>query len=297
MVQILDLGHVGDDYYIVMELIKGPSVGAVLGHADGGLPWEVAGEIVAQVCDGLHAAHELRDADGTRLGLVHRDVSPSNIMVTDNGGVKLVDFGIAKARDSVIETDAGRVKGKTCYLSPEACRGAAVDRRADLFALGATFFELLRGQRLFKRESHVDTFRAICDEPIPDPRSVRPDLPAPVARVLLHALERDPSRRFATAEEMGGALRAASAGLLSPLVLGEFLRKRCANLFERRAAQVRVAETRAADDTPTVLETNPLQVGPPVGRAGGGFSWSSPWSPRRSRGARFCDAAPGRRDP
>ena len=254
VVRILESGQQGKTLFIVMELIQGPSVAAMINLArrDGRwIPFDVAAEIVAQACEGLHAAHELHDESGRPLALVHRDVSPGNLMVSGDGVVKLVDFGIAKAQDSAFRTRTGTVKGKYPYLSPEMCRAEPLDRRADIFALGASFHELLTLERLFERESIPQTMRAILEDPIPDPRAARPDVASSVVEVLMRALERDRARRFATAADLGHALREALdryGARTSPGLLADHLARRCAPLLDRRARAIaQVAERTVAE--------------------------------------------------
>ena len=146
------------------------------------LDYRVVAGIICQACEGLHSAHEARDGNGALLGVVHRDVSPPNIMVTADGTVKLLDFGIAKARGANSRTRTGTVKGKNAYMSPEQILGKPLDRRSDIFALGVVMYEMLAIKRLFHRDSDFLTFKAITEEPIPDIRDRRPDLPPGHAR-------------------------------------------------------------------------------------------------------------------
>jgi serine/threonine-protein kinase len=216
VVQIFDVGKDDDTYFIAMELVDGLTVGAMLSDLCGGvrsMPAPVAGEIVAQACAGLHAAHKLLGEDGTPLGIVHRDISPQNLMVSRDGVVKLVDFGIAKAHDSAVRTGTGKVKGKFAYMSPEQVRAGDLDRRSDLFSLAAVFLELLTGKRLFQRDNELATLQAILQEPIPPVRDLAPGVPAPLADVIARALRRERDERYDTAAEMGGEVRRALGGL------------------------------------------------------------------------------------
>src|SRR5678809_73002 len=172
----------------------------------------VAG-IIVQVCEGLQAAHDARAPDGHLLNVVHRDVSPPNIMVCADGMVKLLDFGIAKARGANSRTRTGTVKGKNAYMSPEQILGKPLDRRSDIFALAVVMYEMLAIKRLFHRDSDFLTFKAITEEPIPDIRERRPDLPPGMRSALVQAMARDPNGRFETAQAFGNALRNAVATL------------------------------------------------------------------------------------
>jgi phosphate/phosphite/phosphonate ABC transporter binding protein len=242
VVQIFDLGQSGDDYYIAMELIPGPSLEAIRKP----VPWQVAVEIVAQACDGLHAAHELCDEAGKHLGLVHRDVSPGNLLVTANGLVKVVDFGVARVNESSPKIDRGMVIGKYAYMSPEHCRKEPLDRRADVFALGVILHQLITGRRIFLRESAARTVDAICNDPIPDPRETRPEVPGELVLVIRRALARDRTRRFVTAESMARALRWVVE--TSPRVVADYLESSCAVVLEDQARSIREASQRTSID-------------------------------------------------
>ena len=210
------LGHAGGVWFIVMEYLHGVALSRMLSRLSKQRQFldvrAVAGLIV-QACAGLHHAHEARGPDGQHLGVVHRDVSPPNILITAGGVVKLLDFGIAKARGASSKTRTGTVKGKNAYMSPEQILGKPLDRRSDVFALGAVMFELLAVKRLFHRDSDFLTFKAITEEPIPDIRERRPDLPPAMVAVLTRALAREPGGRFATAAAMGAAVQEAIAPL------------------------------------------------------------------------------------
>src|SRR5205085_9295266 len=163
----------------------------------------LVGGVIQQTADALHYAHELRDRDrgGEQLGIVHRDVTPSNVFLTEQGVAKILDFGIAKVKDASAHTQTGTVKGKYAYMAPEQLRGASVDRRADVFALGVVTYEMLALRRLFQRKTDYLTFRAVMEQPIPDVRRYRPDVPDALADVLAKALDRDPDQRYLTARQ------------------------------------------------------------------------------------------------
>jgi len=240
VVQIFDVGQDGDHFFIAMEYVDGVSLAALARRArkHGRLvPYEIAAEIIAQACDGLHAAHELAGEDGVSLGVVHRDVSPQNLMLARTGAIKLVDFGIAKARGSGVRTRTGALKGKFPYMSPEQCRGERVDRRSDLFSLASVFVEILTGRRLFDRASELLTLKAIAEERIPAAHELCRDVPEVVSEVIGRAHAQDRDGRFATAAEMGAAVRAALAGLgqpTTPATLASYLHSDCGDLLDAR---------------------------------------------------------------
>ncbi len=253
------LGHAGDVWFIVMEYLHGVALSRMLSRLSKQrqfLDVRAVAALIAQACAGLHHAHEARGPDGQQLGVVHRDVSPPNILITANGVVKMLDFGIAKARGASSKTRTGTVKGKNAYMSPEQILGKPLDRRSDVFALGAVMFELLAVKRLFHRDSDFLTFKAITEEPIPDIRERRPDLPPAMVAVLTRALARDPGGRFATAADMGAAVIEASASLggvassdeLAAIVTRDFADELASK--EAVLAQARRAATAVSDEIP-----------------------------------------------
>lgn len=210
VVEILDLGEQEGVLYLVMEWIDGVPLNQVIRAArkSGGVPLPVAVRICMQAAAGLHAAHELRDAAGQLVGLVHRDVSPQNVLVTYDGVAKIVDFGVAKttaAGGSV--TAAGHIKGKVGYMAPEQIRGETIDRRIDVFSLGCVLYYLTTGQHPFRKESDAATMYNICgSKPAPSPRSVVPSYPLALDRVLTQALAKDPAKRYPSANDLLRAL-------------------------------------------------------------------------------------------
>jgi serine/threonine protein kinase len=200
IVHVVDIGRVGDDHFYAMEYVHGLDLRMLARGAPGPLPLEVALTIVLGVAAGLHHAHERCGHDGRPLGIVHRDVSPSNVLVTYDGVVKLVDFGIARAEARSKATQAGVVKGKRGYMSPEQCRGDAVDRRSDVFALGILLWELTVGQRLFAADSDYAVMSKIVFGMVPDPRQIIPAYPPALAEIAMQALQRDADGRPASAQ-------------------------------------------------------------------------------------------------
>jgi serine/threonine-protein kinase len=216
LVEVHELGQVGTDLFLVMEYLVGENLAGLvrrLVRRGVRIPYGLAAYIVAEVCDGLHAAHEMTDEHGQRLDLVHRDVSPQNIFVTYGGEVKLLDFGVATAQYRLTQTASGEVKGKYAYMSPEQCRGEVLDQRSDIFALGTVLYELTTQHRLFKRANELQAMKAICEQPIPRPSAVAEDYPRSLEVVCTRALAHDRRDRYATAAQMRDELLAAMRDL------------------------------------------------------------------------------------
>lgn len=206
--RIVEVGQDGDEYFLAMEVVQGRPLSALLRRAnkrDQPLSHAQSAFIVAQAGKGLGYAHNLTDGDGRALGVVHRDVSPQNILVSFEGAVKLIDFGVARALGRVTETVPGGLKGKIQYMSPEQASGGRIDQRSDVFALGVVLWEALCGRRLFRREGDLETLRAIIHEPIPSPSKMGRISPR-LERIVMKALEREPEDRYQSAEEMALAL-------------------------------------------------------------------------------------------
>jgi serine/threonine-protein kinase len=220
VVDIYDLGLDDDIYFIAMEYLSGEPLLSVLraGRVENKpLDINATCRIIADVADGLHAAHELHDNAGNHLELVHRDVTPGNIVVLYSGQVKIVDFGIAKARGRMTsETDARKLKGKLGYVAPEQIRGQNADRRADIFALGVVMWEALTYRRLFRGTNPGTVLAAIVKDKLHPPSSVRPEIPPELDAICLRALARDPDERYPTAQELQSDIEtvlAASASM------------------------------------------------------------------------------------
>jgi serine/threonine protein kinase len=209
VVQIFELAEVSGQYFIAMEHVPGWNLNSVLAAAQTRnlpMPIEVACRIISDTCGGLAAAHSLTDEEGQPLGVVHRDVTPSNVLISPQGAVKLTDFGIAKAIDQVEKTQPGVLKGKVPYLSPEAIEGTEVDARSDIFAAGVLLYECLTTRKLFRRTSDIETMEAVRQCLVPPVSRVRPDVPELLEAVTLRALARDREDRYGTASQMQRAL-------------------------------------------------------------------------------------------
>jgi serine/threonine protein kinase len=206
--QTYDLGKVGETYFIAMELVPGRNLREILKHCatkKQAMPIAIALNIITQICDALDYAHNLNDESGKPLGIIHRDVSPANIIIGEGGIAKLIDFGIAKAASSA-HTLAGTIKGKFSYMAPEYIDGF-LDSRADLFAVGIIAHELLANRPLFQGRDDMDTLFRIKEMPILAPSQFNTAIPTEIDNVVMTALERDPNKRWQTA----GALRIAMA--------------------------------------------------------------------------------------
>ena len=256
---VFSYGQFGGTWFIAMEYLHGVPLSRMmtkLSKAGKMLDYRVVAGIICQACEGLHNAHEARDSNGTLLGVVHRDVSPPNIMVTSDGTVKLLDFGIAKARGANSRTRTGTVKGKNAYMSPEQILGKPLDRRSDIFALGVVMYEMLAIKRLFHRDSDFLTFKAITEEPIPDIRDRRPDLPPGMRAALVQAMARDPAGRFDTAQGFSNAIKNSVATLGGPASAADLARLLFTDFADEMAARDEVLK--AADDP----NAAPISIGP-----------------------------------
>jgi eukaryotic-like serine/threonine-protein kinase len=215
LVAILDAG-VYDDYdYLVLEYVHGGALRELMQTEDGGrvrdISLDAALAIVRDVARGIHEAHELRDDSGAPLGLVHRDVSPGNVLLGLDGAVKLADFGIAK--ETRVATLSGSMHGTVTYMAPEQCRGHAFDRRADIFSLGVILYELATGTRLFWADNDVASLHRVLAGHVPRPRKVRADISAALEDIIMAAVAHDPDKRFATARELADAIERHGAEL------------------------------------------------------------------------------------
>jgi serine/threonine protein kinase len=230
IVQTFELGEHEDRYYMVMEFLAGVSLAMIVRRATerlpgGKIPVPLILNIAAQACAGLHYAHE-RQANGKPLNMVHRDISPQNLVISFEGVVKVVDWGIARADQRDTKTKAGTIKGKFAYMSPEQCVASNIDRRTDVFALGVIIWELLTGRRLFKRNSPYETYQAVIECAVPVPSTINVELDPAIDAIVMKAVAKDKEQRFPTAEALGDALlgylhhRGKSSG---PADVGRFL--------------------------------------------------------------------------
>ncbi|HVZ71280.1 MAG TPA: serine/threonine-protein kinase, partial [Polyangia bacterium] len=219
IVQIHDLGISGDgEYFIVLEYVEGYDLRVITDQlaAEGEIiPEALSLHIAGELAQGLHYAHELRGPDGQPLGLVHRDVTPSNVLISKAGEVKLSDFGLAKRRHD--RSVVGSLKGNLAYMAPEQARQADLDRRTDVFSLGAVLFEMLTGKRLREITDEVEGVSFVASGQVPSVRAARPDLPESFERLLATALAPEPALRYADAAAFGAAIRETLAEMNTPV--------------------------------------------------------------------------------
>jgi serine/threonine-protein kinase len=247
VVSVLDVGEDARGPFLVMDYVEGVSAAVLVTSAvESGvvLPLQVCLRIVMQAAEGLHAAHELRDARGRQLELVHRDVSPQNLLVGFDGITRVTDFGIAKAFGRSTQTQTGVLKGKFGYMSPEQLRFEEPDRRSDIFSLGIVFFELAAGERLYKNQEGMDGARRILTEPAPDLGDYRDDVPADLVQLLFSMLAKDVEHRPPDAKTVARTIERLLASLAEEegrLDVAEFLQTAFAVEREMQQSKIEMA--------------------------------------------------------
>ncbi|HSQ62962.1 MAG TPA: serine/threonine-protein kinase, partial [Polyangiaceae bacterium] len=201
----LDFGTIGSSYYIAFEYVRGKDLRAIFERAaksQDRIPVPFLLHVFARIGEGLSYAHARRDVNGNPVSIVHRDVSPQNIIVSYGGDVKLIDFGIAKAAGKLSRTGVGAIKGKFGYMSPEQVRGLEIDQRTDVFSLGITMWELFTRQRLFSADNELLVLEKIRNLQVPTPSSIDPTLPPGLDEIILKALAKNPADRYQSAKEL-----------------------------------------------------------------------------------------------
>lgn len=257
VVATTDVVVLEDEVLLVMDYVSGESLSRILRSLESNrvpLPVPVALSIVTDALYGLHAAHEACDDTGQSLGLVHRDVSPQNIVVGRDGVARLVDFGIAKA-SSRAQSTGDAVKGKLAYMAPEQLKRGPIDRRTDVFAASIVLWEILTGQRLFAGDHEAETISRVLDQPIVAPSEFAKDLPAVLDTVVLKGLRRDPSERWESAKQMAGAIEKAAAPSRHAEV-GEWVERAVGEILTARAARIAAIEASIPSDAPAASSSS-----------------------------------------
>jgi eukaryotic-like serine/threonine-protein kinase len=256
----------GDGYYLVMEWVDGIDLGSYIHHMVGRgekTPWELVTAIGIGVLRGLAAAHERCDEAGESAPIVHRDVSPHNILINRQGMAKLIDFGLSLARDRGKElTEPGIVKGKMAYLAPEIVKGERPSPASDEFATGSVLWEALVGRKLFEAATDYDVYRKLRDAQVEPLRPCRPDLPPKLIKIINRALSADPAKRFPSTREMARQLGIVLKGARDGRDLHARLSAMVATVGESEAARLSGAEN--ADVTPVAEASAEIDVGPPT---------------------------------
>lgn len=274
VVRVFEFGQEGESLFLSMEYLHGQPLSRLferLAQHNQRLPFDLVMWIGARAADGLHHAHQLLGDDGQPLGVIHRDVSPQNVFVTYDGEVKLIDFGIAKAQGRLAKTTLGRIKGKFSYMAPEQVLGNAFDQRADLFALGATLYELTVGVRLFAGDDQTDTLQKLLFEKIPDPAEQAPDVPPELSSIIRKALAPEPEDRYRTAAEISRDLDAvlATRGMPNgqPALARIMTTIFAQDMRDRAKAIERLREFRTPDEQ--VPRNSSVRIADEVGTPGG----------------------------
>jgi serine/threonine-protein kinase len=265
---VCDLLDVGKDHgvaYLVLEWVNGDSLLRVLrgnpGGPQGPIDYRIAARIVADGCAGLHAAHEMTDPEGRPLGVVHRDVTPHNLLVSLEGVTKIADFGVAKAQGQIHATRTGEVRGKLAYMAPEQIGGGPVDRRADVFAMGCVLYQATIGRSPFRGENDGQIVRAITNGAYTPPARADPNYPPELAAIVQHALAQEPDDRYATAEGLRSALEdwlssSGSAPVPTAIHVAAVVQERIGAALGDRRKRVQAA----LDSAPAAETTRPVSV-------------------------------------
>jgi serine/threonine-protein kinase len=275
VVSTLDVVATDRELFLVMEYVQGESLRHLERRAaeqGACIPPSIVATIMVGVLYGLHAAHEATNERGEALGIVHRDVSPQNVLVGVDGVPRVFDFGVAKAAGRAQTTREGQLKGKLAYMSPEQLMGSGIERASDVFAASAVLWEALVGRRLFKGDSEGEVVKLVLDAKVEPPSKFVPDLPAKLDDIVLRGLARNPADRFATTREMARALEKA-VPLAPTSEVGEFVEKLASTALAQRAARMAEIESNTASHSrPAILaatRADPTSLTVPVGKAEG----------------------------
>jgi serine/threonine-protein kinase len=279
VVQIYDLGKINSSFYIAMEYISGRDMSRVVPKAEKlgiQFPIEYAMAIAERVLDGLSYAHTKTDDFGEPLHVVHRDITPENIMVAWSGNVKILDFGIAKAATQTDQTKAGEIKGKLSYMSPEQGMGKVLDERSDIFTLGVVLYEWITGYKLFTGENEMAILKSIIDGRIYPPSYFREDIPEPLEDVLMKALQKDREVRYQSARDMQFDIQQwlhSAEFIPTSNHLANFMKQIFADEIDRERAQLAAAARERGRKTPPPMpesgthDAQSVMVGEAVGKA------------------------------
>ena len=245
VVSILEVGASPVGYYLVMEYVEGDTLARILARAAGHgkrIPTPIALRIILDTLAGLHAAHELKNDQGELVHLVHRDVSPQNVLVGVDGIARITDFGVARATSRLTTTRVGQLKGKLAYMAPEQAQGDTIDRRADVFSAGVLVWETLAAKRLFKAENEAATLQRVMNDAIPSLARVAPHLSRELCAAVAFGLERDPSKRYPTAAQFADAIEAAAInrdGIADSRDVAAFVKETLGQEIEQQREAVR----------------------------------------------------------
>lgn len=251
VVRLFDVGAAEGRYFLVMELVHGMALSTLiraLKDQDGRVPASVVSFIGRALCEALNHAHALTMPDGTHLEVIHRDVTPDNVLVSVGGEVKLSDFGIAKARATASSTRPGSFKGKYEYAAPEQLRRGPIDHRVDIFGLGLTLYQLASLNSPFRRDNEMATLNAIAHEPLPSLAKIRPDLPEPLVAAINGATQKDPAQRTPNAMALHDALPALGNAQTE---LAELMQRMCKEPLDKLEAKVAQAESMIVEQPAT----------------------------------------------
>jgi eukaryotic-like serine/threonine-protein kinase len=284
---VYELGEKDGTLYLVMEWCDGASLRQVMDKLPAGrMDLAVAARIVANVAAGLHAAHELEDSDGTMLRVVHRDVSPQNVLISKNGHVKVADFGVAKAQGQLHRpTETGEMKGKLAYMAPEQVTAKDIDHRADIFALGCVLYEVTVGRRPFQGEGALSTLYQLLEQNVAPPGEVCPGYPAELSSIVLKTLAKDPAGRFQTAEDLRVALEgwiASSGAKASEREIAALLRATVSDEVDQKS--------RSINEAAAQLKERPSELPNATGTGNSGSASGEPTT-RNREGATTVDRA------
>ncbi|MDP3503438.1 MAG: protein kinase [Myxococcales bacterium] len=296
VVHIHELGKHDEAYYIAMEYVSGKDLRALLERFRRRreiMPTAMAVFVASKMCEGLDYAHRKKDARGQELHIIHRDVSPQNILLSYEGEVKIIDFGIAKAANRSQKTQAGILKGKFGYMSPEQVRGQPIDRRSDIFAVGVTLYEMLTGEKLFVGESDFSTLEKVRNAEVPLPRQFNPNIPAGLEKVVLKSLAREVEDRYQWSSDLQEDLMRfllAGDAIYSGKHLSAYMKEAFAEDLYREAEKM---ERYASVSKPEDLENSGITAGPKKKAAAAAAPPPAPAPPSRSRSSQLVNVGGG----